>query len=56
MEIVQDKILRLVHGRNPAWDYLAERWSALNGVVDLAMWPEWLVLGILFELKSFLNG
>jgi hypothetical protein len=49
VELVQDAALRWLHGFNPAWDYRGCAGARFNGAICLEMWPEWLLVGLVFE-------
>lgn len=50
LEIIQDKTLKFLFGRNDAWDYSKEAWSMFDDAITLGFFPYWVVLGMLLEL------
>lgn len=49
LEIIQDRLLKLVFLRNPAWNYTPNRYAAFSGAVDFGMYAEWFVVGVVYE-------
>lgn len=49
LELLQNKVMIRVYGKNVAWDYSGSRYAKFQGVIDLSMAPEWWMLGIVME-------
>merc|ERR1712137_865288 len=47
LEIIQDGIMKLLLGFNPAWNYSGCKGSMFGGAINLNHWKLWIILGVL---------